>query len=336
MPRSLVPATMQAAVVHETDGPFEVLARPVPDVPRGHVLVRIAASGVNPLDTKIRAGVAAHAEHPLPAVLGMDMAGVVVQVGVGVTRFEVGDEVYGLVGGVGGLQGTLAEYAAVDADLLAHKPKRLSMRESAALPLVSITAWEGLIDRARASTGHKVLVHGGAGGVGHVAIQIARAFGADVYATAKPAQFDVVRSFGATPIDYTASTPADHVHAHTADEGFDVVYDTVGGATLDASFVSVRRYTGHVVSALGWGTHSLAPLSFRGATYSGVFTLMPMLSGKGRAHHGHILARIAELVDAGRLRPLLDTQRFTLGQAADAHARATSGRAVGRVVVDIA
>ncbi len=85
MPRSLVPATMQAAVVHETDGPFEVLARPVPDVPRGHVLVRIGASGVNPLDTKIRAGVAAHAEHPLPAVLGMDMAGVVVQVGVGVT-----------------------------------------------------------------------------------------------------------------------------------------------------------------------------------------------------------------------------------------------------------
>src|SRR5690349_14007189 len=230
MPRSLVPATMQAAVVHETDGPFEVLARPVPDVPRGHVLVRIAASGVNPLDTKIRAGVAAHAEHPLPAVLGMDMAGVVVQVGVGVTRFEVGDEVYGLVGGVGGLQGTLAEYAAVGADRLAHKPKRLSMRESAALPLVSITAWEGLIDRARASTGHKVLVHGGAGGVGHVAIQIARAFGADVYATAKPSQFEVVRSFGATPIDYTASTPADYVHEHTADEGFDVVYDTVGGA----------------------------------------------------------------------------------------------------------
>lgn len=336
MPTSHVPATMQAAVVRKTDGPFEIQVRPVPDVLPGHVLVRIGASGVNPLDVKIRAGAAAHAQHPLPAVLGMDMAGVVVQVGVGVSRFQVGDEVYGLVGGVGGLQGTLAEYAAVDADLLAHKPKSLSMREAAALPLVSITAWEGLVDRARVGAGHKVLVHGGAGGVGHVAIQIARASGAEVFATAKPSQFDVVRSLGATPIDYAVSTPADYVHAHTADEGFDVVYDTVGGATLDASFVSVRRYTGHVVSALGWGTHSLAPLSFRGATCSGVFTLMPMLSGKGRAHHGQILAQIAERVDAGQIRPLLDARRFTLMQADDAHARVTSGQAVGRVVVDIA
>lgn len=336
MPISRVPATMQTAVVRETNGPFEILDRPIPAVAPGHVLVRIAASGVNPLDTKIRAGVAAHAKHPLPAVLGMDMAGVVVQVGPGATRFQVGDEVYGLVGGVGGLQGTLAEYAAVDADLLAHKPKSLSMRESAALPLVSITAWEGLMDRARTGTGHRVLVHGGAGGVGHVAIQIARAAGADVYATAKLSQFAVVRSLGATPFDYAASTPADYVLEHTAGEGFDVVYDTVGGATLDASFVSVRRYTGHVVSALGWGTHSLAPLSFRGATYSGVFTLMPMLSGKGRAHHGEILAQVAKLVDAGQLRPLVDAQRFTLGQADDAHARVTSGQAVGRVVVDIA
>ncbi|MBB3176925.1 zinc-dependent alcohol dehydrogenase family protein [Variovorax sp. Sphag1AA] len=336
MPSSLVPTTMQAAVVRETNGAFEIIDRPVPDTPAGHVLVRISASGVNPLDTKIRAGLAAHAKHPLPAILGMDMAGVVVQVGVGATRFQVGDEVYGLVGGVGGLQGTLAEYVAVDEDLLARKPKNLSQRESAALPLVSITAWEGLIDRARTSTGHKVLVHGGAGGVGHVAIQIARAFGADVYATAKPSQFDVVRSLGATPIDYTSSTPAEYVQAHTAGEGFDVVYDTVGGATLDASFLSARRYTGHVVSALGWGTHSLAPLSFRGATYSGVFTLMPMLSGKGRAHHGEILAQVAKLVDAGQLRPLVSTQRFTLDQAADAHAYVTGGQAVGRVVVDIA
>ncbi|MGJ7507890.1 zinc-dependent alcohol dehydrogenase family protein [Variovorax sp. GT1P44] len=336
MPDPVVPATMQAAVVRETNGPFEIVDRPVPDVRPGHVLVRIHASGVNPLDTKIRAGMAAHARHSLPAVLGMDLAGVVVGVGAGVARFQVGDEVYGLVGGVGGLQGTLATYAAVDADLLAHKPKSQSFRDAAALPLVSITAWEGLMDRARTGAGHKVLVHGGAGGVGHVAIQIARAAGADVYATAKPSQFDVVRSFGATPIDYTASTPADYVQAHTEGEGFDVVYDTVGGATLDASFVSVRPYTGHVVSALGWGTHSLAPLSFRGATYSGVFTLMPMLSGKGRAHHGEILAQVARLVDASQLRPLVDTQRFTLGQAGDAHARVTSGQAVGKVVVDIA
>lgn len=330
------PLTMRAAVVSEINGPFEIIDRPLPDVVRGQVLVRVAASGVNPLDTKIRAGAAAHAKHPLPAVLGMDLAGVVVQVGAGVTRFQAGDEVFGLVGGVGGLQGTLAEYVTVDADLLALKPKSLSLRDSAALPLISITAWEGLVDRARTTAGNKVLVHGGAGGVGSAAIQIARAFGAYVYTTVTPAQLDVARSLGATPIDYTASTPADYVFEHTADEGFDVVYDTVGGATLDASFVSVRRYTGHVVSALGWGTHSLAPLSFRGATYSGVFTLMPMLSGKGRAHHGEILAQVAALVDAGQLRPLVDTQKFTLEQAGEAHALVTSGQALGKVVVDVA
>lgn len=336
MSLSTLPATMQAALVREANGPFSVVELPLPEVPPGHVLVRIAASGVNPLDAKIRAGAAAHAKHPLPAVLGMDLAGVVVQRGVGVTRFQPGDEVYGLAGGVGGLQGTLAGYAAVDAALLAHKPKTLSMRESAALPLASITAWEGLVDRARTAAGHQVLVHGGAGGVGSIAIQMARALGAAVFTTVKPAQFDVVRALGATPIDHTTSTPADYVREFTADEGFDVVYDTVGGATLDASFVSVRRYTGHVVSALGWGTHALAPLSFRGATYSGVFTLMPMLSGKGRAHHGDILARVAGWVDAGRLHPLVDDQRFTLHRASEAHARMASGRAVGKVVVDVA
>jgi NADPH:quinone reductase-like Zn-dependent oxidoreductase len=114
-----------------------------------------------------------------------------------------------------------------------------------------------------------------------------------------------------------------------------VVYDTVGGDTLDASFASVRRYTGHVVSALGWGNHSLAPLSFRGASYSGVFTLLPMLTGKRRAHHGEILTQIAALVDAGQLRPLLDTRRFLFDQIGDAHAHAISGQAVGKVVVDI-
>jgi NADPH:quinone reductase-like Zn-dependent oxidoreductase len=150
-----------------------------------------------------------------------------------------------------------------------------------------------------------------------------------------PAQFDGVRALGATPIDYTSVTPADYVRVHTADEGFDVVYDTVGGATLDASFVSARRYTGHVVSALGWGTHALAPLSFRGATYSGVFTLMPLLSGKGRAHHGDILAQVTRLVDAGQLRPRVDTQTYTLKQVGDAHARLLSGQALGKVVVDI-
>lgn len=327
--------SMRALIVHACGGMFEEVQLPRPVPGKGEVLVRIHASGVNPLDMKIRAGEAAHARHPFPAILGMDLAGVVESVGAGVNVFQVGDEVYGLTGGVAGIQGSLAEYAAVDADLLALKPGRLSMREAAALPLVVITAWEGLVDRAQTRAGQKVLVHGGAGGVGHVAVQIAVALGAQVYATVQPAQAGIVHRFGATPIDYTTTTVEQYVDACTAGLGFDVIYDTVGGATLDASFSAVRTHGGHVVSCLGWGVHKLAPLSFRAATYSGVFTLLPMLTGKGRGHHGHILREAAKLVGMGQLSPLLNARRFDLDNAMAAHEEVANGQASGKVVIDV-
>ena len=335
MTSSTSSSAMRALVLETVDGPFvsRQVARPVAGP--GQVLVEIVASGVNPLDTKIRAGAAAHAKQPLPAVLGMDLAGVVRAVGTGVERFRVGDEVYGLTGGIGGLQGSLAQFAAVDAELLAHKPANLSMREAAALPLIVITAWEGLVDRARTHAGQKVLVHGGAGGVGHVAVQIAKALGAQVFATVSPPQFDIARRFGATPIDHTSATVEDYVAQHTGGEGFDVIYDTVGGPVLDASFRAARTYHGHVVSALGWGTHALAPLSFRAATYSGVFTLLPMLTGRGRARHGQILEEAAKLVESGQLVPRMDERRFTLDTALEAHELVATGNSRGKVVVDV-
>jgi NADPH:quinone reductase len=261
------------------------------------------------------------------------MAGTVEEVGSGVSAFHPGDEVYGMVGGVGGLQGTLAEYVVADADLLALKPKSLSMREAAALSLVTITAWEGLVDRAKVHGGQKVLIHAGAGGVGHVAVQLAKALGAEVCATVSSDKRAIAERFGAIAIDYRALSPEQYVAIHTGGEGFDVIYDTVGGATIDASFAAVKRYTGHVVSCLGWSTHSLAPLSFRSATYSGVFTLFPLLSGIGRAHHGEILREAAALADAGRLKPLLNDQRFSPADIVAAHALVESG-ALGKVVVD--
>ena len=281
---------MWAYIVDQNDGPFRRRDIPRPKPAAGEALVRIHASGVNPLDTKIRAGKAPHANHPLPAVLGLDMAGTVEEVGPGVTAFAPGDEVYGMVGGVGGVQGTLAEYVAADADLLAHKPKALSMAQAAALPLATITAWEGLVDRARVREGQKVLIHAGAGGVGNIAMQIAKAFRAEVFATVSAEKRKVVEDCGAVAIDYRTRTAAAYVAEETGGLGFDIVYDTVGGSTLDDSFTAVKRYSGHVVSSLGWGTHALAPLSFRGATYSGVFTLLPLLTGQQRAHHGRILA----------------------------------------------
>jgi NADPH2:quinone reductase len=325
--------TMQAAILDAPNAPFRVtsIARPAPEA--GQVLVRIFASGVTPLDTKIHAGQAAHARHPLPNILGMDMAGVVEATGPGVSGFRRGDEVYGLTGGIGGLQGSLAQYAAVDADLLATKPANLSMREAASLPLNIITAWEGLIDRAQVRSGQSVLIQGGAGGVGHIAVQIAGALGARVFATGSPGDKTYIEQLGATFIDRTTPV-ADYVAEHTAGQGFDLVYDTVGGTVLDASFNAVAQF-GHVVSALGWGTHALAPLSFRAATYSGVFTLLPMLTGKGRAHHGEILRKATDMIEAGKIVPRLDPRHFTLDTALDAYASLRDRTAKGRLVVDI-
>src|SRR6185436_238734 len=169
---------MRAAVLQTFGSELQISDIPEPTPAAGQVLVRIAASGVNPLDTKIRRGQAAHAATVLPAVLGIDLAGVVVDIGPEVVGFGVGDEVYGMTGGVGDHQGSLAEFAAVDSRLLAVKPTNLSMRQCAALPLIFITAWEGLVDRAQVRSGQRVLVHGGAGGIGHIAVQLARAYDA--------------------------------------------------------------------------------------------------------------------------------------------------------------
>ena len=325
---------MHAYMVREPGGDFQRIELPDPIPGPNQVLVKICASGVNPLDTKIRAGKAAHAKQPLPAVLGLDMAGIVEEAGRNVTGFKPGDEVYGMVGGVGGLQGTLAELIAADRDLLAHKPDNLSMRQAAALPLVAITAWEGLVDRAKVRPDQTVLVHAGAGGVGHVAVQLARAYGAKVFATVSPDKKKIVESFGAVPIDYRSSSVDEYVAEMTDGKGFDIVFDTVGGATLDSSFVSVKRYTGHVVSCLGWGTHSLAPLSFRGATYSGVFTLLPLITGEGRAHHGEILTEVRAIVKAAKLKPLLNDRSFSVQEIAAAHTL-TESSSSGKVVVEL-
>ena len=325
---------MHALMVDAVDAPLRLTTIPKPVAGAGQVLVRIKASGLNPLDAKVRAGQAAHARQPLPAVIGVDLAGIIEAVGSAAGEWQVGDEVYALATGIGGAQGSLAEYAVVDARLLAKKPQVLSMREAAVLPLVLITAWEGLVDRAQVGLGHKVLIQGGAGGVGHVAVQLAIAYGADVYATGSAKHRATIEGLGATFIDYQQHSVEDYVSQHTAGEGFDIVYDTVGGETLDASFRAAKTYHGHVVSCLGWGQHSLAPLSFRGATYSGVFTLLPLLTGKGREHHGQILAEAAWLIDAGKLKPIMDPRHFDRHMANAAYDLLASG-AQGRLAIDL-
>ncbi|RBP11976.1 NADPH:quinone reductase-like Zn-dependent oxidoreductase [Roseiarcus fermentans] len=328
-----VPDLMQAALAQAKGEPLELVQVSTPRPGAGEVLVRVAASAVNPLDTKILAGLGDHARQPLPAILGMDMAGVVAAVGKDTTAFREGDAVYGMAGGVGGHPGSLAQFIAADARLLAHKPTNLTMREAAAVPLVFITAWEGLVDRAAVRAGQRVLVQGGAGGVGQMALQIASARGARTFGAGSPSARAAIERLGARFVD-KAEAPAEVVARETGGEGFDIIFDTAGGASLDAAFLMVRRF-GHVVSALGWGAHALAPLSFRAASYSGVFTLLPLLTGEGRTHHGEILAEAATLAEAGELAPALDPRRFTLGTVNDAYRAIETGAARGKLVVDL-
>ena len=315
---------------------FELADIPVPEVKAGHVLVKVAATSINTVDTMIRqmGEDLAPLSPALPGVLGMDFAGTVTAVGEGVTQFSEGDEVYGCAGGLADLQGALAEYMVADAQLIAHKPKTLSMREAAAIPLVGITAFEGLT-RAQVQPGQKVLVHGGSGGVGHIALQLARHFGAEVYSTGGgDQQLALIEELGATAINYKTESVADYVHKHTNDKGFDVVFDSVGGANLANSF-DAAALNGQVASTVAMVELDLTTAHFKGLSLHVVFMLIPMLHNHARSAHGKILQQLTDIVESGALRPVLDSQTFSLEQVGKAHDRLSSGQAMGKVVVDI-
>lgn len=327
---------MRAYVV-ESFGQSGRVATDLPiEQPKAHeLLIEVYASGVNPVDTKIAGGLFETAAPALPAIIGMDVSGVVVGIGKDVKGFSVGDEVYGCVGGLKGRPGTLAEYVVADARLVAPKPKSLSMRQAAALPLVSITAWEGLVDRAKITPGQTVLIHSGAGGVGHVAVQIAKAYGADVYTTVSTTDKQkIARDFGATSIPYREMSVSDYVAKFTNGKGFDVVYDTVGGQVFEDSAAAVSR-NGKLITCAGWGMHDLTNILGRSLDLIGIFMALTLLTGENIERHGEILREMTALIEAGQLYPLLDPQRFTLDDVVQAHEYLLSGKAVGKIVVDV-
>ena len=328
---------MKAMILNEygEHAAFQSAELAMPELKAGHVRVRVAATSVNTVDTMIRQmGSDLPLSPALPAVLGMDFAGTIDAVGEGVSGFAPGDEVYGCAGGLADLQGTLAQYMLADAKLIAHKPKSLSMREAAALPLVGITAYEGL-QRAGAQAGQRVLVHGGTGGVGHVAVQLAKHLGAHVYATCSgEQQAAIIQGYGATAINYKTEKVADYVAKHTDGAGFEVVFDSVGGANMSNSF-EAAALNGQVASTVSMLELDLTPVHFKGLSLHVVFMLIPMLHNHKREVHGEILAKLAEIADAGALKPLLDDMQFGLEDVGKAHARLSSGQAIGKVVIDI-
>jgi NADPH2:quinone reductase len=323
----------------EPSAPFNELEVTAPRAGAGRVVVKVAATSVNPLDVKIRRGVLAAFAPPMPAILHGDLAGVITELGEGVRGLAVGDEVFGFIGGVGGGQaagspGALADFAEVDARLLARKPRALSMAQAAALPLVGITAWEALVDRIAVKPGDHVLVHAGTGGVGHVAIQLAKLLGARVATTvSSEAKAEIARSLGADDIIYyRTEEAAAYVARLTGGLGFDAVFDTVGGRTLDDS-LAAARVGGQVATISAYSSHSLAPAYLKGLTLHVVLMLIPVLHDQGREHHGEIMRRLGELADRGRLKPLIDDAKFTFAQASAAHERLESGETIGKIVL---
>lgn len=329
---------MNAWVLPEFGGPevFEKVERPTPEPAPDEVLVKVAATSVNPIDYKLRSGAAAPFAPERPAILHGDVAGEVVAVGEEVVEFDVGDAVYGCAGGFANCpHGALADYMPCDARLIAPMPASLSAREAAALPLVTLTAWEALVDKATVEPDDTVLVHGATGGVGHIGIQLAAWQGGTVFATASSERKRALgQSLGATgTIDYTEEAVEDYVARITGGRGFDVVFDTVGGDNVDRCF-EAAGLNAKMATIAAREPHNLVNAYLKGLSIHTVLMLIPMLHGVGRAHHGEILREAAGLVDDDLLRPLVDDASFTFNTIGDAHAYAEQGTPIGKVVVE--
>lgn len=301
------------------------------------VLVRIHAAGVNPVDTKLRSRGTYYPDR-MPAILGCDGAGVIEAVGSGVRHFKPGDEVYYCYGGIGGHPGNYAEYNVVEESVLALKPSRLDFATAAAAPLVLITAWESLHDRARMKRGDTVLIHAGAGGVGHVAIQLAKAAGCRVITTvSSPSKSELVKRLGADQVlHYRDEDVTTRVLELTDGKGVDISFDTVGGKVFEQCFKTTKPY-GDIVSLLQPGADCdwKQPRMFN-QRVSLELMLSPLYYGwsAALAHHGEILRECAQLFDSGQLHLHMATT-LPLAEAAQAHRLLEQGGMSGKIALRV-
>lgn len=309
--------TMRQVQLKDWGGPesFEITEVDLPNPTPGKLLVKAASIGINPVDWKTRAGngIAGLLPPSRPLVLGWDIAGTIVSTGPDATGFSVGDEVYGLIG-FPDLGNAYAEYVSVKAVEVVHAPRTIPLHDAGAVPLVALTAWQALFDIAKVEKGHKVLIHAGAGGVGHVAIQLAKLAGAEVYATASTKNHEFLSDLGATPVDYSLSNYGKNLPE------FDVILDMIGGDTF--------RYSMDLLSPLGIivsvpDPSNLALAHTRGIRAAWVFVHPDAAQ----------LRRISELIDESKLRINIE-RRYGLEDIGAAHAYGEKGHVRGKLVVN--
>ena len=301
------------------------------------ILVRLYAAGVNPIDTKLRRRGNLYPDQ-MPAILGCDGAGVVEAIGTGVQQFRVGDEVYFCAGGLGESgTGNYAQWAVVEERFVAPKPTSISFAEAAAAPLVLITAWEALYDRGCLEAGQKVLIHAGAGGVGHVAIQLAKIKRAQICTTVSSQEkARLVRSLGADhPILYQQTDFVQAALDWSGGEGVDIAFDTVGGKIFYDTCGAVRVY-GDLVTILepDSAQGNLKIARQRNLRISLELMLTPMLQGlvAAQQHQGSILKQCASWIDEGKLKIHLG-QTFSLQDAVAAHKAIETGSTTGKIAL---
>lgn len=331
---------MKAIVMTATGTPDVLAYRDIPEPELDHpneIKVKLAAAGVNPVDTKIRKSGVFY-DRPLPTVLGLDGAGVVVETGAAVNRFKPGDKVWFCHGGLGREQGNYAEYNVLDERWAVAMPKFLAFTQAAALPLVLITAWGGLYDRGGLQPGQTVLIHAGAGGVGHVAIQLAKRKGARVITTVNNAdKAAFVKVLGADEVIlYPNTDVAVTVLELTQGQGADLVFDTVGGSVFQQS-IAMTAHFGRLVTLLGVNNAELNEARMRNLLIGFELMLTPMLRDLAQARQKHIkiLEQCGEWLAQGLLTVHV-SHEFALAEAALAHEIIEQGHTQGKIVLRIA
>lgn len=326
---------MRAMIIRQPGGyeAFEAATLPDPIPGPGQVRIRVVSSSVNPLELKIRSG-QVQAGPAFPAILNADVAGIIDQVGEGVSQFKTGDKVIGCAGGLKGNQGALADFMLADARLITHAPEQIPLEEAGVLPLVFMTAWSALVERANIQPGEKVLIYGGTGGVGHVAIQLAKARGAEVHTTvSSPEKAAIARQLGADEvINYKEESVADYVQRLTGGKGYPLVFDTVGGNCLDQSF-QAASLSGRIASINTRSSHDLSLLHSKNLTLHVIFRALPLLTGIDIESEPARLAALVQLVKEGKLRALVAAETFSFTEIGKAHAYLESGQAIGKILL---
>ncbi len=336
---------MRAVLMKEMGSPDILTLEEVaqPEISESNqLLIRVMAAGINPVDTKVRTN-GLFFPDGLPAILGCDGAGVVENVGTDVTRFQPGDQVYYCYGGLGNRVGdasigNYAEYAVVDEAYVAIKPDSLGFDEAGAAPLVLITAWEALFDRAAIHSGQKVFIHAGAGGVGHVAIQLAKVAGCEVATTvSSDEKAAFVKELGADlVINYKREDVAEALLEWTDGEGVNVAFDTVGGAAFSQLIPAMAHYSDLVTILQVPADADWKSLRLKNVRISQELMLTPMIYNlrDGAEHHADILEQCAQLVDERKLSVFV-SEVLPLEDAAKAHRMIEAGGTTGKIVLDL-